>query len=272
LVSVCLRSLKASLGDLRAKFWVLLDGCPEQYEDVFRDQIAPEDLILLRLGGIGNHATFSRQIDILLQQDDATLVYFAEDDYFYVSGQFPEMVEFLRSSPGVDFVSPYDHPDCYTLDLHGTPKWIRPYGGRHWRTAASTCLTFLTKRETLSRCESVFRSYARGNKDCSLWLSLTKQRVFDPLAFVRYLAGNQIYWRILAKAWFHCSRQILFGHRWRLWVPMPGIATHLDKNALSPTINWLELMRESAELAYAERIGVHEGRMGGQKLGFPRAV
>jgi len=55
--------------------------------------------------GAGNRATFAKQIEILLEHDDAEVVYFAEDDYFYLPGQFQEMLEFLTAHDDVDFVS-----------------------------------------------------------------------------------------------------------------------------------------------------------------------
>ena len=141
---------------------------------------------LISLDGIGNLATFAKQIEILLEQRESDLVYFAEDDYFYLPNQFHLMLDFLSANSDVHFVSPFDHLDCYTLELHNEPKWLRVHGSRHWRTAASTCLTFLTRKETLAKYETVFRSYAHGNNDCALWLSLTKHRVFNPLAGARY--------------------------------------------------------------------------------------
>ena len=243
LSEVCFRSFMESLGDLRAKVWVLLDSCPLEYEGLFRRYLDPEDLVMVRLEGAGNGATFARQIDILLEQSDSDVVYFAEDDYLYLFRQFQEMMDFLSTQDDVDFVSPYDHPDCYKLDLHRGPKWLRTSGSHHWRTAASTCLTFLTRKETLTEHASAFRSYARGNYDCALWLSLTKRRVFNPVAFARYLLQGS-YWKILAKAWLYGWRQILFGRKVKLWVSVPGIATHLDANALSPNVDWIALMEQ----------------------------
>jgi hypothetical protein len=66
LSEVCLQSFRRSLGDLRAKIWVLLDDCPPHYEEMFRRVFAPEDLVLEPLPGIGNQGTFNRQIEILL--------------------------------------------------------------------------------------------------------------------------------------------------------------------------------------------------------------
>lgn len=248
LSEVCLRSFKESLGSLRAKMWVLLDGCPPEYEALFGKYFAPEDLNLVVLNNIGNRATFSKQIEILLEQQAAGFVYFAEDDYFYLPKQFHLMLDFLTANQDAHFVSPYDHLDCYTLDLHRGPKWLRAQGSHHWRTAASTCLTFLTRKETLARYETVFRSYVHGNNDCALWLTLTKHRVFNPLAAARYFFRGLFYWKILVRAWLYGWRQILFGRKLKLWIPIPGIATHLDGNALSPSVDWRSLMHQTVEV------------------------
>ena len=247
LSDACLKSFKESLGSLRVKLWALLDGCPPEYEDLFKRYFQPADLVIVKLNGVGNFATFNRQIDILLQQQDAGIVYFAEDDYLYLPAQFPAMTEFLLAYPDVHFVSPYDHPDCYTLDLHRGPKFLRSYASHHWRTAASSCLTFLCRQQTLARAERIFRSYAKGNFDCSLWLSLTKHRVFNPAAMARYAIQDPFYFRILAKAWLYCWKQILFGEKLKLWAPVPGIATHLDDHALSPNVDWRGRMRQEVE-------------------------
>lgn len=246
LSEVCLQSFRRSLGDLRVKIWVLLDGCPPQYVDMFRKCFVPDDLVLEPLSGIGNHGTFNRQIEILLKQEDADLVYFAEDDYFYLPGQFKLMTEFLLGNPDADFVSPFDHLDCYTLELHRRPTWLRVFQNRHWRTAASTCLTFLTTRSTLQETQRIFRSYARRNYDSSLWLSLTKENILRPRDLPRWAVRQPHLAKVIAKTWLFGWSQILFGKRRKLWTPVPGIATHMDFNAMSPTIDWPALMREQA--------------------------
>src|SRR6266849_3107976 len=242
LSEICLRSFKKSLGDLRIKLWVLLDGCPDDYADLFRKYFGAQELVLVPLQGAGNQGCFAKQIEMLIAQEDSEVVYFAEDDYFYLPGQFRCMVNFLLQHEDVDFLSPYDHLDCYTMDLHRQPKWLKVYGGLHWRTAASTCLTFLTKRETLRKTQTVFRNYKRRSFDCSLWLSLTKRRVFNPVFFCRHVVREPHFCKVIAKSWVYCWRQILFGRKWRLWIPIPGIATHLDSNAPSPNVDWRALM------------------------------
>jgi hypothetical protein len=259
LSEMCLRSFKESLGSLRVKMWAILDGCPPEYEGLFRKYFDDSQLVVLKLEGVGNKRTFATQIELLLDQPDADLVYFAEDDYFYLAHQFSSMIEFLRSDPGVHFLSPFDHLDCYRLALHQTPKWIKIYAGRHWRTASSTCLTFLTRKVTLARHQAVFQSYVRGNFDCSLWLSLTKERVYNPLFLIRSLLGDRFEWKIIVKAWLHCWRQILLGKKLKLWVPIPAIATHLDKRSLSPGVDWRGHMAEDVT-ANHDREYVGDGR------------
>jgi hypothetical protein len=247
LSEICLSSFKESLGNLRVKLWVLLDGCPDEYAVLFEKYFEARDLVLLPLPGVGNHATFGKQIDILLEQQESEFVYFAEDDYVYLPGQFPRMLDFLCAHEDVHFVTPYDHPDCYRLEIHRHPKWVKVYAGHHWRTAASTCLTFLTRRESLRRKRGVFKSYCWRNYDSSLWLSLTKKSLFNPFQFLSFALGERHYAKILAKAWLYGWPQIFFGKQMKLWVPIPGIATHLDAHGLSPTIDWLAIMAQKAE-------------------------
>lgn len=244
LSEICLRSLKRSLGDLRVKLWVLLDECPKEYEDLFRQYFAKEDLVLLPLTRAGNQATFERQIDLLLKQTESEVVYFAEDDYFYLPDQFRCMIDFLLAHQDVHYVSPYDHLDDYTMALHQSRKRVKAYGAKHWRTAASTCLTFLTRRETLRQTEQVFRGYKRRSFDCSMWLSLTKSRVFDVPFIFTHLFREPLSCKIILKAWLYFGRQILFGQRWILWVPLPAVATHLDIRALSPAVDWPKLIEQ----------------------------
>jgi len=244
LSEICLRSFRRSLGSLRAKVWVLLDGCADEYAQLFQKYFAPEDLVLLRLPGIGNGKTFLRQIEILTEQEDAELIYFAEDDYVYRPDEFKLMVDFMRSHNDVHFVSPYDHPEYYRMALLRKPSWIRCFQDRHWRTAATTCLTFLTTRSTLRRTQWIFRTFAWRNYDWSLWMSLTKMNVFKPVGFCRWLVRDRFLVKVLIKTWLFGTPQILFGKRYNLWTPMPAIASHLDAQRLSVATDWILLMRE----------------------------
>lgn len=235
LVAYCLSSFKRSLGPLRVKIWVLLDGCPPSYEALFRDYFSPEELVVISLDRIGNHATFSLQIDLLSQQTEAELVYFAEDDYVYAPGALVEMVEFAQANPDAHFVTAYDHSANYDLPFHRERHRIRPFGGRHWRTSTSTCLTFLATRASLSRARRTFATYTRRNNDGSLWMSITQK--LGLLNFPVYGRDRSMF-KLWLKAWYWGWPQIFFGGRLRLWGPIPSLATHLESTCLAPNIDW----------------------------------
>jgi hypothetical protein len=253
LAELCLKSFKNSLGALKVKMWVLLDNCPSEYEELFKKYFDINDLEIIKLPGIGNGEIFKKQIHILSEQNVSEIVYFAEDDYFYLPNQFEIMVNFIRDNKDVDFVSPYDSPDYYNLDLHKYSSEIKLFGNRHWRSVSCTTLTFLTFREKLRKVKNVIGTYSkettytRGNYDSSLWMSLTKYKVFNLFALIKYLIlGDPNFIRI-AKAWFFCWWQILFGKRWKLWVPIPSIATHLASNHLAPNIDWLNQLSKEID-------------------------
>jgi hypothetical protein len=243
LASFCLKSFREALLGLNFTIYAILDGCPPEYADLFRQTFKHDELEIIDVDHLGNLRTFSMQIDLLLGKTNAEFVFFAEDDYFYFPGALCEMVEFARNNHGVDFVTPYDHPDSYfTSSLYERHR-VMPFGNRHWRTASSTCLTFLARRSALLATESLMRSYSRGNMDCSLWLALTQKL---ELANPAVHAANFTRLKIWAKAWLWGWRHLLFSRRYQLWSPVPTLATHMEKQCVAPAIDW------PAEFASAE--------------------
>lgn len=234
LSALCLQSLKNALGQLRVKIWVLLDGCPPIYEKLFRAYFCDDELEIIYLDKIGNLATFSMQVDILAGQTEAELVYFAEDDYFYLPDALVRMVSFARDNPDADFVTPYDHPGNYEF-LGTETHLIRPFGDHHWRTASATCLTFLARRDSLVRTRDIFETYSRKNEDGSVWLSITqKSRLLNP--FLHWRSATKF--KLWLKAWFWGYRQILVGSRRKLWHAIPSLATHIESPCLAPVVDW----------------------------------
>jgi hypothetical protein len=235
LSTLCLQSFKKALGTLRVKIWALLDGCPHEYENLFRKLFAPEELEIIRLESVGNLATFSMQLDLLMRQTEASLVYFAEDDYFYSPDAIAKMVDFARSNRGIDFVTPYDHSDLYTRSYSRERHLITAFGDRHWRTVSSTCLTFLASRESLVRTQHILRTYSRGNNDCSAWLSITQKAALLNLSVHWHDMDSLKIWLLAVKwGWM----QILFGRAYRLWSPLPALGTHMESPCLAPVVHW----------------------------------
>lgn len=246
LAAVALRSFAVALAGLKVKVYVLLDNCPQLYRDLFSQFCSSMDVVFEDLPGVGNRATFMRQLEILSAQNDSDYVLFAEDDYFYLPGAFNEILRLMRTYPErVDFVTPYDHLDYSTLPLHRHRQEEIEFSGRRWKTVCSTTCTFLTTKATLlaaKRCLETYYQPLLFNKmtDLGVWLSLTKHRVFNPINFA-YAVFRQPFW---GWSWF-CSwllnwRQLFLGPRYRLWCPEPSLATHLVTQHLAPQVAWHE--------------------------------
>jgi hypothetical protein len=245
LSELCLRSFKRSLGSLRVKVWALLDGCPPEYEELFLKVLGDQDLEIVRLDGVGNLSTFALQIDLLTKQTVASYVYFAEDDYFYLPDALSAMLTFMREHSDVDFVTPYDHPDSYYTSSRFERHHVKPFGDRYWRTASSTCLTFLTSRENLISTQSMFKTYCHGNMDCPIWLALTQK---SELSNVRVHWHDAFRLKTWIKTWRWGYRALLFRRRYQLWAPMPALATHMESTGLSPLFDWqAHFLREQQE-------------------------
>ncbi len=245
LAELGLRSLRLALGQtIRVRMIALLDGCPPEYETMVLRYFPREHTEIMHLNRIGNHGTFLLQINRLLEQNHADFVYFAEDDYLYRPGTFEHLLNFAASAPDVHFVTPCDHPDYFRLPLHERCSVVRYCSDHFWRTAGSTCLTFLTRRSVLQKTASVFRTYQHGNFDASMWLSLTKFGVRNPLHMLRSGFHSRLEAAILAKAWLFGWHRILAGRRYNLWVPMPSMATQIECDTLAPGVNWHSVAAE----------------------------
>ena len=245
LSELCLKSFKDSLQGCNVKIWVLLDGCPPEYKKIFLKYFKASELIFLDLPSIGNHKTFELQIDILKKQNFSKLVYFAEDDYIYLPGKFKEMCEILKLNPRVDFVTPYDHLDYYTSDF--SPGLFDTYitPNHHWKRVGSTCLTFLARKKSLIQSERRFKTYSKGNRDVSIWASITKHKVFSIFWLLRKILKLDLSsCRIILDSWRFSSYDILFKKRHILVSPIPSLATHVESDFLAPTINWASFVKK----------------------------
>ena len=237
LATTCLKSFLSSVTGLKVRYYFILDGCPQVYAEMIRELFPLADTTILETPGIGNLSTFRKQVQLLLEQEDAPLVYFAEDDYLYRPHQFQKMTGLLQECGDVDFVTPYLHPDSYNHPIHRHAKKSFVAAGHQWSTDSSTCLTFLTRKTTLQRTQEELLTYSKGNNDCAMWLTLTKTHVLNPLAYVRYAFTHQESFGILKMA-LKYSFRYFFRRPYVLAMPTPAIGTHLEKELVSPDIDW----------------------------------
>jgi len=138
----------------------------------------------------------------------------------------------------VDFCTPYDHPDYYRHDFHWHKMRIKVEQGQVWKTQNGTTCSLLTRKEILRATSAVLGSYARKNSDAGIWLSLTKEHVCNPYDWITQPFISPFRGWSLFCAWYFNWRQILFGRRYSLWVPVPSLATHMVAGLEAPYIDW----------------------------------
>jgi hypothetical protein len=238
LASACVRSLKLALTDVSFKIFAILDGCPESYETLFNKTFRPEELEIIKCNKVGNRETFKKQMEILLAQIEAEVVFFAEDDYLYVPGAFAKMVRFLRDFPDADFVTPYDHLDYYTLNFHEYKSKIVSKADHHWRNVSTTCLTFAVRQSALPTARRALLLYADGRSDTSVWLCVTKFNLFNPYKYFKFLVSHFYFFTVLTECWKYGWREIVFTKKHLLFSPVPSLATHAESTCLAPNIDW----------------------------------
>src|SRR3989338_1766215 len=193
LSELCLRSFKQCLEGqgINVRVFAILDNCPDEYSKLFRQYFLDGEIEFIKVDGIGNRKTFDLQMKLLLNQDFSENIYFAED--------------------------------YYTLELHRHINYIKTHNNRHWRSAATTCMTFLTTKNNLKKAHRIFKSYTKRNLDSSLWLNATKYRIRNPISILSICINNKRFLKNIKKAWLDGWgwMHILFGRRWNLWAPIP---------------------------------------------------
>ena len=140
-----------------------------------------------------------------LPADD--LIYFLENDYLHQYGWVSKVFEIYETGIQFDYLSLYDHRDKYHYEMYASLTSRLVYSQtHHWRTAPSTCASFIMEKRVLDRDYDVFSS------------GLTDYHFFSKLIGER---GGI------------------------LLTPVPGLATHSMEGYLSPTINWEKLALEA---------------------------
>lgn len=241
LAELCLVSFKEALGNLRYKLIVLLDNCPNSYEELFLRYFNESQIELIRLENAGNPGSFGKQCEVLLNQNYSEYIYFAEDDYFYLPEAFQKMLEAIQSRKEIHFLSPYYHPDYDNLELHKYKSEQIEISNIYWQTVSTTTMTFMTTKNILKATLKTFLTYTNKNNDNSIWLSLTKKSIYNPYIYFYYLFKNWTLFKALVKIWCYTPYETITKRKYSLWVPKTTLATHMESNFLSRGVNWNEL-------------------------------
>ncbi len=234
-----------------ASFTAILDGCPKEYEELLHrvfDTLENVALEIINTPSIGNFKTFEKQLEIA-HNSSAEYIYISEDDYIYAEDAFSAMIDFIQRDD-VDFVTPLDHPDRYRditrYKMDGSCNVdIAISSYCHWRTANTSCCTFMTTRNIFEETEKLLHKYVTSQGDGVMWLGITKRKLYNPLDLV---------WRMLIFAlrintsydvvlplctWKHLNYRLLITRRYLLWQPIPSLASHMAKNSLPTNVDKL---------------------------------
>ena len=234
----CLTSLKTALGELTCKVYAILDNnCPPEYEKLFTNRFKKDDLEIIHTN-LGNKGTFKKQIEILSTQNDSNIIYFAEDDYFYVKN-LENMIHFIKSKKA-DFVSPYEHPACYT-DGHIIKNERVLFEDQEYISVQHACLTFMTTKENLIKNKRYMLIYSDWfGSDFVVWGTISLGRTY--FKYFRLLLHPKNYTIINLKVYgsmlFFAWQRFVMNKKYKLFMPVMSFGTHMEKDWLAPGVNW----------------------------------
>lgn len=87
------------------------------------------------------------------------LVYFLENDYLHQEGWLSKVFEAYDSPLPFDYLSLYDHKDKYIYDMYQDLRSkVMCSETHHWRTAPSTCASFIVDAGTLTADHDILGS------------------------------------------------------------------------------------------------------------------
>jgi hypothetical protein len=195
------------------KLIIVYDGSPEDFTDDFISKYYANAALGLNVqfidgGSDRNSFLMTLALAKMLDLAENDLIYMLENDYMHQHGWVSKVFELYETGIQFDYLSLYDHRDKYHYEMYADLSCKLVYSAsHHWRTAPSTCASFMMERKVFIRDYDVLSS------------GLT-----DYYFFTKLIAENGGV----------------------LLTPIPGLSTHSMAGYLSPTVDWEKLANESA--------------------------
>ncbi len=220
LIKKCFLSLRSSLEGIEHTITVLGDKLSDEMVAFFKTH--PCSLIL---GDWGNDESLRHSMQLAFESADEDWVYLCEDDYFHTAHAFQWIVDLLdhkqeyittkRFLPSFGIrkklqaipliIHPPDYPDRYKAKyLRFSLIFLSRYC--HWRQVTDTTFTFLAQGKTFKKYRTIFWRSCIGAND-------------------RYLS-KKLY------------AGIRFGPKALCLSPIPGVATHMHEEVMTPLVDW----------------------------------
>ena len=231
LIQICFRSLVKSLEGFDHAIHVVADDISDELREFFK-----EYPVVITEGVFGNDESLRVALRLALSFDADDWVYFCEDDYLHTPEAFlwiddilknRESILLTKSRRGIKRFIPFDH----RRSLHTMPLIIHPpdypdrYHARlrypsylfvskyyHWRQISNTTFTFLASVQTLTQFRHELEFSTTGANDGFLSKKLFAQDKYSGRAL--------------------CLS------------PIPGVATHMHEEVMTPLVDWKTLVEK----------------------------
>jgi hypothetical protein len=225
LIKVCFLSLLESLKGVQHRITILGDRLSNEMLSFFQQfdcTILNEEL--------GNDRSIFRSVQLACESGADEWVYLCEDDYLHTPNAFECIVdlirnrdEYLKMRSPIRFrrgserfrdvpliIHPADYPDRYRR--HERRFSLLFLGSVcHWRQISNTTFTILASASTFQQYRSLFERASKGAQDGYL---------------SEHLYGSHF-----------------FGQKALAVSPIPGVATHMHEEVMTPLVNWKELVK-----------------------------
>ncbi len=225
LIKLCFRSLVKSLEGFDHTIHIIADDISSELRSFFE-----QFPVTFANGTFGNDASIVAAFEQAFSYDDSDWVYLVEDDYLHTPEAFLWIDEFIRHRDRILLTKPKSNVERLMLanrlgELHRhflfihTPDYPDRYEPRerkrsllflsqycHWRQISNTTFTFLAEAKSFKHFRKKLLASAIGAQDGLLSKSIYAQ--------------NDFWGRALCVS------------------PIPGVATHMHSEVMTPLVDW----------------------------------
>ncbi|HYM19954.1 MAG TPA: hypothetical protein VEW28_03005 [Candidatus Kapabacteria bacterium] len=222
LIKICFRSIVEALDGIPHTITVVADRLSDEMTKFFEQY----DVTMIH-GEFGNDASLRKCMEVALTLPDDDWVYFVEDDYLHTPEAFKWVNDFVvnhkKYIPQKNLITRYIKFIKRSIDKHPIiihpPDYIDRYLPRylsyslmfvskycHWRQINYTTFTIMMQVSTFKRYQKIIFYTSYGADDGYL---------------SRALYGG-----------------IYFGDRALAISPIPGVATHMHSDVMTPLVDW----------------------------------
>jgi len=229
LVKLCFTSLERALAAVPHEVIVVGDALSDELAHFFSTRS-----VRLISGTFGNDNSIRKTLEIACQVPEDNWIYFCEDDYLHTPDALAKATDFivekdsiLKQVPKIYNPSSWlslhnkhlflflpDYPDRY-LPKYRKHALVVTTSSSHWRQVSHVTFSFITRGASVRKFYPMMHGAAHQANDRRL-----SRQLFGRLGYGVF------------------SPAICFS-------PVPGLATHMHRDTMTPLVNWQALLTET---------------------------